>query len=349
VAGPASNGTGLAVAGALNRFGDPSRPSGLAHAGTLELAVELIHRMQDGPDATARLNEEEVAIGVRLLQLLHVRLDVHENRTSRRRYNDCFATFHPSIRPEAPPVRDATYVDLGCGSVNPFALLFTFLALGARRGIAIDCDTIELEGLAMKHLADLAGMLLVDPPAVVGAFAITREQILEHLRGFDLSRLRAGDGSGVDGARLQYRAESVHAMSLGDGEADVVVSNAFLEHIDRVDDALAELARITRPGGFGVHVLDANDHRVYGNGKIHPLEFLRDRSGRELVEGSNRLRPSTFARRFEAHGFEVVDFFPQQRVAVDDALRRSFAPPFRSMTNDELSLTNARISVRRKG
>ena len=197
-----SNGPGIAVAGALQRFGDPSRPSGLAHAGTLELAVELIHRLEDGPAATARLNEQEVAIGVRLLQQLRERLDVHENRFSRRRYSDCFSTFHPSFRPEAPPVRGATYVDLGCGSANPFALLFTFLALGARRGIAIDCDAIELAGPAMKHLADLAGMLLVDPSAVVGSFAITREQLLEHLRGFDLSRLCVGDERGLDGARL---------------------------------------------------------------------------------------------------------------------------------------------------
>ena len=137
-------------------------------------------------------------------------------------------------------------------------------------------------------------------------------------------------------------------MSLDDGEVDVVISNAFLEHIDRVDDVLAELARITRPGGFGIHVLDATDHRIYGNARIHPLEFLRDQSGREIVEGSNRLRPATFVKRFEAHGFEVVDVFVQQRVAVDDPLRRSFAEPFRSMTNEELAPTNARISVRRR-
>jgi SAM-dependent methyltransferase len=339
---------GAKLPGVLPRIGDPPRPPGLAHLNPLDLALELLYRLREGPPAGSALGETEVSIGLLLLRQLNAVLDIHGNRTSRRRYWDLFATYHPPLRPEPPPVRGATYVDLGCGSANPFALLFIFLALGARRGIAVDYDSIEDRGTAVKLLADAAAMLLVDPPGIVGDFAITREEMLANLKGFDLSRMRAGDPGGIDGARLEHRAESIHQLSLADGEADVVLSNAFLEHIDRVDVALEELRRVTKPGGYGIHVLDANDHRTYGNASIHPLEFLKDRSGREIVEGTNRLRPTTFAKRFEAHGFEVVDFFVSRSITVDDALRKSLAEPFRSMSNDELGMTMARISVRKR-
>src|SRR5262249_51561539 len=153
---------------------------------------------------------------------------------------------------------------------------------------------------------------------------------------------------GIDGTRLEYRQESIYSTTFADAEADVVISTSFLEHVDRVDDAIAQLARIPRSQGLRLHVIDRRDHRADGDRSIHPLDFLRVSGGDELTYGSNRLRPTAFAKRFEAHGFEVVDFYACERIALEEETRKSFAEPYRSMSKDELETTIARIAVRRR-
>src|SRR6185436_1504955 len=115
---------------------------------------------------------------------------------------------------------------------------------------------------------------LLDPPSLVGTHPITATRVLENLASFDLGKLREGDAAGIDPDRLHYLRESVFKTSLRDGEVDVVLSNAFLEHLPRMDEAVAEMARITKKGGFGLHNLDATDHRSYEHHEVHPLAFL---------------------------------------------------------------------------
>ncbi len=324
----------------------PTRPAGLQGVPVADLAAELLHRLLAAA-APSALGEADVRLGLLLARELETRLDVHQNRTSRTRYRDLFENFHRSLAPERPPLDGATWVDLGCGAVSPWGALFLFIALGARRGIAIDPDVVQDAAESSRALADLAALLLVDPSGVVADHPIERAQLLRNLEGFDLARLRAGDPAGLAAGRLDHRRESVHALSLGDGEADVVMTNAFLEHIDRVDAALAELARITRRGGFGIHVVDGRDHRSIEERSFHPLEFLREPAGDGLRHGCNRLRPLEFARAFERHGFRVVQAVAFERIAIDAATVASFAEPFRSLPQEVLAVTQAKLVVRR--
>lgn len=52
-----------------------------------------------------------------------------------------------------------------------------------------------------------------------------------------------------DGSPVSYRTGDVGALELADGEVDGVWCERVLQHVDDPDAAIAELARVTRPGG----------------------------------------------------------------------------------------------------
>jgi SAM-dependent methyltransferase len=240
-------------------------------------------------------------------------------------------------------------VDLGCGALNPYGIGFLFLMLGARRAIVVDLDPIHDPGQAIRALADCAAMMLVDPAQLVGDRAIARADVLRNLEGFDLRLLRDSDPAGIDPERLLYLQESVTALSIEDGGADLVMSNALLEHVSDADAAAAELARITRNGGCHIHNIDGVDHRRYQRPDCHPLAFLAENSTEALVHGSNRIRPHEFAAIFGRHGFAEIGFHPWETVEIDATLHQRFVPRFRSMKPEELQVVGATLYLRRSG
>ena len=334
----------IASEGRLEQLKMPPRPAGVGDVSLVDLCGELLARIQNGEFIA---NEASILVGCQIQTALQHALDVHNNRVSRKRYRDIFGAYYEYIGPPRPPVQGATIIDLGCGSINPFGLLFLFLMLGARRGIAIDLDPIQDMSSSVKTLADCAAMMLIDPIQLVGNYPITREQVLQNIDSFDLAKMNAGDSAGIDLERLSYRQEPIVALPLPDGEADLVISNAVLEHIESVDVTIAEMARITRKGGFGIHVIDGSDHRRYTNVTCHPVDFLAVADNHGFVEGSNRVRPLEFGPLFERQGFEVIAFYPFETVEVDASLRETFAEPFRSMPNEVLAVTMGKLVVRR--
>jgi SAM-dependent methyltransferase len=334
------------AAGRLHLPQIPDRSPQLAHTTLGELTSEVLARAEGG---SVGESEESILLGLEMDRALRRALDVHNNRFSRRRYRDLYECFFEFVGPPSPPLAGTTIVDLGCGSINPYGLLFLFLMLGAKRGIAIDLDPVFDESRSTSALADLAAEMLVAPGGFVGDHPISREQILSNIASFDLAKLRDGDLAGIDPSHLVHRRESVHALSLGDGEADLIFSNAFFEHIPMVEEAIVELERVTRPGGLGVHVIDCSDHRRYHDSEVHPLWFLTESHSNPLPHGSNRMRPVEFAALFQQHGFEAIQIDCFVRVEVGPQLRSRFIEPYRSMSEDALGNLVAKLVVRRKG
>ena len=332
------------AAGRLHQPQIPKRSRALAEATIGELTSEVLARASEG---SLGGSEEAILLGLEMNRALHRALDVHNNRFSRQRYADLFGAFGNYGGPTPLPIAGATIMDLGCGSLNPYGLLFLFLMLGARRGIAVDLDSIYDQSQSLSALADLAAEMLVAPGELVGNCQISAEQILRNIASFDLAKLRAGDRAGIDPSRLSHRRESVHALGLADAEVDLIVSNAFFEHIPSVEEAIMELARVTRPGGMGIHVVDGSDHRRYHNNKVHPLQFLTENHSGSLVHGSNRLRPAEFVTLFERHGFEMIEMQCFERAEVGEDLRRRLVEPFQSMSADHLAVVISKIVVRR--
>jgi SAM-dependent methyltransferase len=328
-------------AGALNTFATPTRNLLLSPLSTLDLCHELIARIAGG---NAIVRDSDLVVASQLQDLLDRSLDVHLNRFSRRRLIDTTHAVFARYPPDS--FVDATVVDLGCGSLNPFSFAFLFLLLGAKRAYAVDLEPIQDPARAARALVQVAGWLLSDSRGLIGRKAdVARAS--EALQAFDLKRLSNGDVAGVPADRLQYLQQDIETLTLEDGEADLVSSVSLLEHVSDIDSTLASLRRVTSRGGRGHHVVDFVDHRLYGGEVTHPLAFLTVESDDALVHGSNRLRLSQLRQAFERHGFTVerVEQCRTDPVSEDD--RRTFVEPFRSMALDDLSMTCARVFVRR--
>jgi SAM-dependent methyltransferase len=108
-------------------------------------------------------------------------------------------------------------------------------------------------------------------------------------------------------------------LSNGGGPVDMVLSNSVLEHVDDLAGAVADLARVTAPGGQHFHFIDLRDHFFK-----YPFEMLcySERSWRRFLNpGSNlnRLRVWDYERLFSSS-------FPRVTVQV----RSSDLPAFRA-------------------
>ena len=331
-------------AGMLHRRQTPVPPETLRTATLEEVAGEVLARIRTGAFSET---EQGILLGLSIEDALRSALNVHNNRFSLRRFRDLFGSLYEQIPPESADLDGATVVDLGCGSMNPFGFLFPLLMLGARRGVAIDLDEVEDWTRATTALADIAAEALLAPECLFGTRAIPRERMLRNVDTFDFQKLRSGDLEGVDSTRLIHRNESVHALSLERAEAGFVFSTAFFEHIPSVEEAIVELARVTRIGGIGAHVIDCTDHRRYGDPRMHPLEFLTEDTTDELVHGSNRLRVADFAALFERCGFEVLLADVFGIAEIDAGFRARLAPRFRAQTDEALSQMFVTMVVRR--
>jgi hypothetical protein len=146
---------------------------------------------------------------------------------------------------------------------------------------------------------------------------------------------------------MQYRNESVFDLSLHDGEADLVFSVSFLEHLHRIEDVLESLRRITRVGGYGHHLIDFADHRIYSGEVTSPFEFLKERRTDEIMYGSNRLRCSQFCELFEKHGFAVERVENARPADLSPEEQSLFVEPYRSMPREDLTMVCARVLIRR--
>jgi len=112
---------------------------------------------------------------------------------------------------------------------------------------------------------------------------------------------------------IDARVGDVQALPLGEGEFDVAVAAWMLYHAPDLDEALAELGRVLRPGGRLVAVTNASDH----------LQELWELAGRASSfarftfssENGEQSLQRHFARveRRDAHGWVTMD---------DEAIRR---------------------------
>ncbi|MFY9344349.1 MAG: methyltransferase domain-containing protein [Planctomycetota bacterium] len=328
--------------GALMALRARSQPA-LAEASVWQLGNELLARIER--NELPPIDDPIAWLGSMLGWTLRKRLDVHANRFARRRYLDLYGTLYSHCVPR-PPIEGATWVDLGCGGMNPLGLLTVFLALGARRGIGVDLDPVRDEDLAARAIADAAATMILDPSGIAWDYKIDAQQVLRNLAGLDLRRLHRGELAGV-GDRLAFRNCSIYDMAIGQGEADVVISNAFLEHIPDVARGVREIARITKPGGYSVHNIDMTDHRRYANA-AGPLDFLTEASSSPILHHSNRLRLSDFAAIFEAAGFEIAGSRAHYPVEVPADLRQRMVEPFRSKAQQDLEAGVVVLVARRR-
>ncbi|MFY9341925.1 MAG: methyltransferase domain-containing protein [Planctomycetota bacterium] len=321
----------------------------LAGVPTWDLGCALLARLRNPDEAGSQLaTEARVALLEALREAIDKNRDIWQNPFAVGKSATAFRFFRHCHRTHQVPFRGATWVDLGCGAVNPFVRLFPVLLLGARRVLCLELEPPRDLAKAARFVAELVSTALIDPARVFGDFAVDRRELLANVADFDLARLAAGDAGGLPPARCCLRQESVVATKLDAGSADVLVSNSLLEHLPDVDQALAEFARVTAPGGFGIHGIDTMDHRSYGDPAIHPLEFLTIPFGDRIVHECNRLRLAEFEALFARHGFDVVDQWRGACNELPASLRARLVAPWRDQGDDHLAVTWSQYLVRKR-
>lgn len=141
--------------------------------------------------------------------------------------------------------------------------------------------------------------------------------------------------------------------SLEGQTADVVLSNAVLEHLANVPEAFAGLAHAGRPGSVGLHQVDFRDHRDFSR----PLEYLTLSNAEfdqlfaeRMAECGNRWRPQPMAGAFNAAGLPVRSFQPNMNVDADylAALKPRLHPDCGAIADIDLQVLGGYFVVDRR-
>lgn len=137
---------------------------------------------------------------------------------------------------------------------------------------------------------------------------------------------------------------------------DFVLSAAVGEHFYDIEAAFRQLARVTRPGGIGLHWIDLRDHRDFSR----PLEYLLMNDAdflKEFVlrhaECANRHRAHEFEEVFRQVGFELISkvatslFDPEYLDDLIPRLRMNGHERYRSHVAAELQPALMKFIVRK--
>lgn len=165
------------------------------------------------------------------------------------------------------------------------------------------------------------------------------------------------DQNGYAGV-IETLSEPAYALkSLGNGDIDIVWSNAVLEHVDPLIDTPREFFRVTRPGGFGVHQVDFRYHSDTNKPLDHLLwskaqfdaEFAR-----WFGEIGTQIRPAELERSFKDAGFLITDADANMKADIsylDDLVVRLRASrsAYRAWPRDDLEKLSVCYTVRKPG
>jgi SAM-dependent methyltransferase len=156
-----------------------------------------------------------------------------------------------------------------------------------------------------------------------------RDLLQQRRPGLDLTPIDTVLDAGLTDPVIPCHDCSVESLDgVADGSVDIVLSNAVLEHCFDLPRAVDEMARVTKPGGLGLHQVDHRDHRD----RSRPLDYLllteeefevlfQSRQG----ECGNRYRPCQLRDLYIEKGFSVLELDIQERAEqryLDDVMKR---------------------------
>ncbi len=160
------------------------------------------------------------------------------------------------------------------------------------------------------------------------------------------------DVRSFDSGVLDLIPEPLESCNAGSRRFDLVLSNATLEHVRDVPQAIAKLAQLTAPGGVGIHCIDFRDHRDFA----HPLEYLTvsiaefERLFEQTFgECGNRWRASQFTEAFRKSGFDLLELRESEHATIEylENVRSRLHPEQRGLADSDLSCLVGWIVCRR--
>jgi hypothetical protein len=156
--------------------------------------------------------------------------------------------------------------------------------------------------------------------------------------------LRGPDPDGRDGLLL-YAAPWTDPKVIADGSADLILSQAVLEHVDDLDGTYSAMARWLKPGGLMSHVIDFSSHGLTrswnGHWGLPAIAWKTIRGKRHYL--INREPLSTHLRLLETNGFGTLAVLP--RSGASGIGRRRLARGFGRLTDGDLDTACAYVAT----
>ena len=132
------------------------------------------------------------------------------------------------------------------------------------------------------------------------------------------------------------------------GGADLLFSQAVMEHVDDVEALYRATHGWLKPGGVASHVIDYRSHgtssRWNGHWTYSDAAWRFVRGGRPFL--LNRLPHTAHRERLAASGFDVVA--DARTKAATEVARDELAPRFRAMSEDDLTTIGALLQAVRR-
>jgi SAM-dependent methyltransferase len=135
---------------------------------------------------------------------------------------------------------------------------------------------------------------------------------------------------------LDARVADVQALPFADGEFDCAVANAMLYHVEDLDRALSELARVLEPGGRLVSVTIGAEHmaevwRLVGYRKPE-RPFSRENGAEQLARHFRRVERQDVDAQLVFPDAAAVHEYVESTIFSDDVARPLpvFEGPFRA-------------------
>lgn len=247
------------------------------------------------------------------------------------------AVFRRHYERAGSPAPGFTYLELGPG--DSLATAAVAWAHGAASGWLIDAGAYAARDMAayrplFARLAELGGTLHL--PRNAAALQSCRT-IAEFLAA----------------THCTYREDGLTGLrAVPSASIDLVLSQATLEHIPRHEfsPSIAEIHRLTKPGGVTSHQIDFKDHL---GGSLHNLrlpEWLWEQPWFARRSGfyTNRLRLSEVTAAFTAAGF-TVEVESRHQWDTLPLPRHRMARQFRGVSDDDLRTSGAALVARKHG
>lgn len=235
----------------------------------------------------------------------------------------------------AEELSDRVVVEYGPGDLPGVAALF--VAYGAR--LAYCVDRFAMVQLGPKNVEVLRCLQQALPEPQASRFAT----------------LWQDDGAGLgrlDDDRIRYVVRP-HGFSGLDGEADLVVSRAVLEHVDDLPGTFDDMRRAMRPGAIALHLVDLRSHGLH---RRNPLDFLEWPVWAWSLMFSNKGVPNRW--RIDRYR-DIVSRLEVSDVALDvtrradaadvSAIRQRLARQFRDIDDADLGVLGFWLRFRKPG
>lgn len=256
------------------------------------------------------------------------------------------------------PADPATVAEIGPG--DSLGIGLTALLCGAERYYAFDVvehASTERNLAVFDELVELlrkrapipreAELAEIKPELDNYAFPSTilgDERLAHGLDPARVARLRAALGDPGDGP-IRYQAPWFGDGAVHAGTADLILSQAVMEHVDALEEAYAACWLWLRPGGFMSHQIDFRSHETAqewnGHWAYNDLVWWAIRGARPWL--LNRVPHSEHIRLMQKQGFRIVC---DRWVAGEGGIARArLATRFRRMSDDDLRTAGAFVQA----